>query len=151
MRLVATSSSQLAELNWPTRPLRLVVGFGGGSSPDFVARALAVPMAKALGQPVGVENHPGASGNIAADIVAKSTDRHTVGILINGNMTIGKVLNPATPYDPQRDLVPLSIICTAPEAMARPASARSATSAWNFSRPAPGSHPSTCPTRAIHR
>ncbi|BEP64487.1 tripartite tricarboxylate transporter substrate binding protein (plasmid) [Variovorax sp. V213] len=107
-----------ADLNWPTRPLRLVVGFGGGSSPDFVARVLAAPMAKALGQPVIVENHPGASGNIAADVVAKSTDRHTVGILINGNMTIAKILNPATSYDPQKDLMPLSIICTAPLVLA---------------------------------
>jgi tripartite-type tricarboxylate transporter receptor subunit TctC len=107
-------SEPAADLNWPTRPVRLVVGFGGGSSPDFVARVLAAPMAKALGQPVIVENHPGASGNIAADIVAKSTDRHTVGILINGNLTIAKVLNPATSFDPQKDLTPLSIICTAP-------------------------------------
>lgn len=75
-------------------------------------------MAKALGQPVIVENHPGASGNIAADVVAKSTDRHTVGILINGNMTIAKILNPATSYDPQKDLMPLSIICTAPLVLA---------------------------------
>ncbi|MET3373322.1 tripartite-type tricarboxylate transporter receptor subunit TctC [Variovorax boronicumulans] len=103
---------------WPTKPVRLVVGFGGGSSPDFVARVLAAPMAKRLGQPVIVENHPGASGNIAAAIVAKSTDMHTVGILINGNMTIAKVLNPATAYDPQKDLVPLSIICTAPLVLA---------------------------------
>jgi len=105
-------------LNWPTRPLRLVVGFGGGSSPDFVARVLATPMAKALGQPVIVENRSGASGNIAADIVAKSTDQHTIGILINGNMTIAKILNPALSYDPQKDLVPLSIICTAPLVLA---------------------------------
>ncbi|MDP9895017.1 tripartite-type tricarboxylate transporter receptor subunit TctC [Variovorax boronicumulans] len=113
-----SASARAPDLNWPTRPLRLVVGFGGGSSPDFVARVLAPSMAKALGQPVIVENHPGASGNIAADIVAKSTDRHTVGILINGNMTIAKVLNPATSYDPQKDLVPLSIICTAPLVLA---------------------------------
>ena len=116
--LAGAPSAHPAGLNWPTRPLRLVVGFGGGSSPDFVARILAAPMARALGQPVIVENHPGASGNIAADIVAKSTDRHTVGILINGNMTIAKILNPATSYDPQKDLVPLSIICTAPLVLA---------------------------------
>jgi len=113
-----SAAAPAAALGWPTKPVRLVVGFGGGSSPDFVARVLAAPMAKLLGQPVIVENHPGASGNIAADIVAKSTDRHTVGILINGNMTIAKILNPATSYDPQKDLVPLSIICTAPLVLA---------------------------------
>ncbi|WP_239143132.1 tripartite tricarboxylate transporter substrate binding protein [Variovorax sp. WS11] len=145
-----TSRTGIADLNWPTRPLRLIVGFGGGSSPDFVARALAVPMARALGQPVVVENHPGASGNIAADIVAKSTDRHTVGILINGNMTIAKILNPATPYDPQKDLVPLSIICTAPLVLATtPAvskadargfldAARAAGGRWSYGTPGIG-------------
>lgn len=113
-----SAAAPAAVQGWPTKPVRLVVGFGGGSSPDFVARVLAAPMAQRLGQPVIVENHPGASGNIAADIVAKSTDRHTVGILINGNMTIAKILNPATPYDPQKDLMPLSIICTAPLVLA---------------------------------
>lgn len=144
------SSTPPADLNWPTRPLRLIVGFGGGSSPDFVARALAIPMARALGTPVVVENHPGASGNIAADIVAKSTDKHTVGILINGNMTIAKVLNPATPYDPQKDLVPLSIICTAPLVLATTPevskahgrsfldTARAAGSTWSYGTPGIG-------------
>ena len=117
-RSSGTSGPPVEALNWPTRPVRLVVGFGGGSSPDFVARVLAEPLAKALGQPVIVENRPGASGNIAADIVAKSSDRHTVGILINGNMTIAKVLNPSISYDPQKDLMPLSIICTAPLVLA---------------------------------
>lgn len=138
------------KLNWPTRPVRLVVGFGGGSSPDFVARTLAIPMARALGQPVVVENHPGASGNIAAEIVAKSTDKHTVGILINGNMTIAKVLNPAAPYDPQKDLVPLSIICTAPLVLATTpqaskvdgadflAAARDAAGRWSYGSPGIG-------------
>ncbi|VTU41451.1 Bug family tripartite tricarboxylate transporter substrate binding protein [Variovorax sp. RA8] len=138
------------KLNWPTRPVRLVVGFGGGSSPDFVARTLAIPMARALGQPVVVENHPGASGNIAAEIVAKSTDKHTVGILINGNLTIAKVLNPAVPYDPQKDLVPLSIICTAPLVLATTpqaskadgadflAAARGAAGRWSYGSPGIG-------------
>ncbi|WP_440534678.1 Bug family tripartite tricarboxylate transporter substrate binding protein [Variovorax sp. YR566] len=144
------SSTRSADLNWPTRPLRLVVGFGGGSSPDFVARVLATPMAKALGQPVIVENHAGASGNIAADIVAKSTDKHTVGILINGNMTIAKILNPAIPYDPQKDLLPLSIICTAPLVLATTSevskadargfldAARAAGSHWSYGSPGIG-------------
>ena len=144
------TSTPPTNLNWPTRPVRLVVGFGGGSSPDFVARTLAIPMARALGQPVVVENHPGASGNIAAEIVAKSTDRHTVGILINGNMTIAKVLNPSTPYDPRKDLVPLSIICTAPLVLATTpdaskadgsaflAAARSAGRKWSYGSPGIG-------------
>lgn len=108
---------------WPTRPVRLLVGFPGGSTPDLVARTLAEPMARALGQPVVVENRTGAGGNIAADLVAKATDGHTLGVMINGNMTIAKLLNPATPYDPLRDLAPVSLIGTAPLLLAVPASA----------------------------
>ncbi|MEP6722088.1 MAG: tripartite tricarboxylate transporter substrate-binding protein [Variovorax sp.] len=146
----AQLASASAQLPWPIRPLRIVVGFAGGSSPDFVARTLAEPMARALGQPVVVENHPGASGNIAAAIVAKSTDRHTIGMLINGNMTIAKVLNPATPYDPQKDLVPVSLICTAPLMLAAPlgapgtdaraflAAARTGGSTWSYGTPGVG-------------
>lgn len=100
--------------HWPTRPVRLLVGFPGGSSPDLTARLLAEPLAQALGQPVIVENRPGASGNIATDLVAKSTDGHTLGVLINGNMTIAKLLNPRTPYDPLKDLTPISLIGSAP-------------------------------------
>jgi tripartite-type tricarboxylate transporter receptor subunit TctC len=92
----------------------MVVGFPGGSSPDLTARALAEPLSKALGQPVIVDNRPGASGNIAADIVAKATDGHTLGLMINGNLTIAKLLNPKTPYDPLKDLAPVSLIATAP-------------------------------------
>jgi tripartite-type tricarboxylate transporter receptor subunit TctC len=90
------------------------VGFPGGATPDLVARTIAEPLSKALGQPVIVDNKPGAGGNIAADQVAKATDDHTIGVLINGNMTIAKLLNPATPYDPVKDLQPISLIGTAP-------------------------------------
>ncbi|MDM7463383.1 MAG: tripartite tricarboxylate transporter substrate-binding protein [Tepidimonas taiwanensis] len=103
-----------AQGGWPSRPLRLVVGFPPGSSPDLTARALADPLAQALGQPVVVENRPGAGGNIAADVVARARDEHTLGLMINGNLTIAKLLNPATPYDPFTDLAPVSLIGTAP-------------------------------------
>jgi tripartite-type tricarboxylate transporter receptor subunit TctC len=109
--------------NWPTKPVRLLVGFPGGSTPDLVARTIAEPLSKALGQPVIVENKPGAGGNIAADMVAKATDNHTIGVLINGNMTIAKLLNPATPFDPLKDLAPVSLIGTAPLLLTAPATA----------------------------
>lgn len=99
---------------WPTKPLRIIVGFPGGSTPDLVARTIAEPLSKALGQPVLVENRVGAGGNIAGDAVAKATDDHTIGVMINGNMTIAKLLNPATPFDPLKAFQPLSLIGTAP-------------------------------------
>ena len=108
--------------DWPLKPVRLLVGFPAGSSPDLTARALAEPLGKALGQPVVVENKVGAGGNIAADAVAKATDGHTLGLMINGNMTIARILNPKVPYDPLKDLAPVSLIGTAPLVLAAPAS-----------------------------
>ena len=107
---------------WPTQTVRLVVGFPAGSSPDLTARALAEPLSKALGHNVIVENKVGAGGNIAADFVAKSTDGHTLGLMINGNMTIARILNPKVPYDPLKDLAPISLIGKAPLVLTVPAS-----------------------------
>ena len=108
---------------WPSQAIKLVVGFPAGSSPDLTARALAEPLGKALGQTVIVDNKVGAGGNIAADFVAKSTDGHTLGLMINGNMTIARILNPKVPYDPLKDLAPVSLIGTAPLLLAAPANA----------------------------
>jgi tripartite-type tricarboxylate transporter receptor subunit TctC len=100
--------------NWPTKPLRIVVGFPAGSVQDLSARALSESLAKILGQPVIVENKAGASGSIAGDLVAKGTDDHTVGIMNNTTLTVVKMLNPATPFDPARDLQPIALIGTQP-------------------------------------
>ena len=113
--------AQAADTAWPSQAIKLVVGFPAGSSPDLTARALAEPLGKALGQTVIVENKVGAGGNIAADHVAKSTDGHTLGLMINGNMTIARILNPRVSYDPLRELAPVSLIGTAPLLLTAPA------------------------------
>jgi tripartite-type tricarboxylate transporter receptor subunit TctC len=155
--LAALSSSALAQKSaraqaapWPTKAVRIMVGFPGGSTPDLVARTIAEPLSKALGQPVVVENRPGAGGNIAADVVAKATDNHTIGVMINGNMTIAKLLNPATPFDPLKDLAPISLIGTAPLLLTAPANApgnnaqdffvaaRNAGNQWSYGTPGIG-------------
>lgn len=105
---------------WPTKPLRIIVGFPAGSSPDLTARNFSEPLSKALGQPVVVENKVGAGGNIGADAVAKATDNHTIGLFINGNLTTAKLLNPKLPYDPQKDLAPLSLIGVSPLVLTAP-------------------------------
>jgi len=119
--LAALPAMGSASPQWPSRPVHLIVGFPAGSSPDLTARALAEPLGKALGQTVIVENKVGAGGNIAADAVAKATDGHTLGLMINGNMTIARILNPKVPYDPLKDLAPVSLIGTAPLLLAAPA------------------------------
>jgi tripartite-type tricarboxylate transporter receptor subunit TctC len=134
---------------WPSQPVKLVVGFPAGSSPDLMARTLAEPLAQALGQPVVVENRAGAGGNIAAAAVARATDDHTLGLMINGNLTIAKILNPATPYDPLTDLTPVSLIAVAPLVLTAPlsapadgaaffAAARQGGDRWNYGTPGVG-------------
>lgn len=135
---------------WPTRPVKLVVGFPGGSSPDLVARTLAEPLAKLLGQPVVVENKVGAGGNIGADAVARATDDHTLGVMINGNLTIAKMINPKATYDPLTELQPVSLIATAPLALAASvqtpgsngaeffAAARASGDTWSYGTPGIG-------------
>ena len=130
------------EAAWPTRPVRILVGFPGGSTPDMAARTLAEPLSKALGQPVIIENKPGASGNIAADQVAKATDDHTLGVVINGNLTSAKMLYAKLPYDPAKDFTPISLIATAPLVLVAPpnlpsgqeffSAARNGGSKWNY-------------------
>ncbi|PJI96352.1 tripartite-type tricarboxylate transporter receptor subunit TctC [Acidovorax sp. 69] len=118
----AKAVAAAAPLAWPTKPLKIIVGFPAGSSPDLTARTFSEPLSKALGQPVIVDNKVGAGGNIGADAVAKSRDDHTIGLMINGNMTIARLLNPAVPYDPLKDLAPLSLIGTSPLILTAPVS-----------------------------
>ena len=99
---------------WPTKPVRLLIGFPPGSVQDASARAISDALSKALGQPVMVENKSGASGTIAADMVAKSVDMHTFGVMNNSQLTIAKMLNPAIAYDPAVDLAPVALIGTTP-------------------------------------
>jgi tripartite-type tricarboxylate transporter receptor subunit TctC len=115
----ATVMAQSA--SWPTRAVRLIVGFPGGSTPDTAARTLAEGLAKVWGRPVVVEAKVGASGNIAADAVAKANDDHTLGVVINGNLTTSKLLNPKLSFDPAKDLLLLSLIATSPLVLVAPA------------------------------
>ena len=137
-----------AKTDWPSQPVHLLVGFPAGSSPDLTARALAEPMEKALGQPVIVDNKVGAGGNIAAQALAQARDGHTLSVMINGNMTIAKLLNPSVRYDPLKDLAPVSLIGVAPLVLVVPAgapsgqafldAARAAGSKWNYGSPGVG-------------
>lgn len=119
--LLCVAAPALAQtVAWPSKPVKILVGFPGGSTPDIAARALADALAKTWGQPVVVENRPGASGNVAADAVAKSTDDHTLGVVINGNLTSAKMLNPKLPYDPAKDFSLVSLLATAPLVLVTP-------------------------------
>jgi len=104
-------------IEWPTKPIRLLIGFPPGSVQDLSARSISEQLSKTLGQPVIVENKAGASGTIAADQVSKATDMHTFGVMNNSQLTIAKLLNPMAPYDPAVDLAPIALIGTTPMVM----------------------------------
>lgn len=116
--------------DWPTRPLRLIVGYASGSSPDVQARLLAEPLGRALGQPVIVENKGGASGNIGADAVAKASDGHTLGVIGNGPLTSSQYLYARLPYDPARDFAPIAMIGSAPLVWVAPRAAAADSTAY---------------------
>lgn len=101
---------------YPNRPVRMVVSFPPGTTPDTVARVVAPKMQEALGQPVVVENRAGAGGNVAADAVAKSApDGYTLLVSTNAAVATNKVLYENLPYDPERDLATISLLATAPQ------------------------------------
>jgi tripartite-type tricarboxylate transporter receptor subunit TctC len=107
---------------FPSRPLRLLVGFPAGGTSDVQARLVAAALEKSLGQPVVVENRPGAGGNIAVDAVAKSApDGHVFGAASVSNLAINPHLYRSMPYDPLKDLSALSLMAINPNMLvARP-------------------------------
>ena len=103
-----------AQPPFPSRPLRLVVAFPAGGPTDVIARVLAEPMARSLGQPIIVENRGGANGNIAADHVAKAEgDGHTM-LYNTSSIAISQALYRTLGYSLERDLAPVSLVAAAP-------------------------------------
>lgn len=100
---------------WPSRPIRLVVPFPPGSSPDLIARVVAEPLQAALGQPVAIDNRPGAGGNIGTAAVAHAEpDGHTLLFTIQGPLVTAPLLSRQLGYDPVRDLAPITLVATSP-------------------------------------
>jgi tripartite-type tricarboxylate transporter receptor subunit TctC len=104
---------------YPSRPVRLIVPFPAGSTPDIVGRALGQKLAEAWGQPVVVDNRPGAGANIgSAEAARAAADGYTLLIGSNGPIAINKALYANLPFDPVRDLKPLSLLAAAPQILA---------------------------------
>jgi tripartite-type tricarboxylate transporter receptor subunit TctC len=152
--LVASSIAlpRAAAQAFPSRPVRLVLGFPPGGSGDFVARALADEVGRLLGQPLVIENRPGAATNIASELVARAEpDGHT--LLMGGSFShsVNPALFAKLPYDPQRDFVPVTKLATLPTVFVVPASlpvatlqefvatARRQGAQWNFASAGIGS------------
>jgi tripartite-type tricarboxylate transporter receptor subunit TctC len=101
--------------DFPTRPIRLIAPYSAGGSTDFLARTVANSMSNILGQPVVVENRPGAGGMLAGDMTAKSpADGYTFMLTAAGIMTINQSIYKKMPFDPLKDLAPLTIAVRLP-------------------------------------
>jgi tripartite-type tricarboxylate transporter receptor subunit TctC len=118
--LAAAPASQAQE--YPTKPIRLLVPFPVGGAADIVARMLAADMSATLGKPVVVENRGGASGNIAMDAAARSAPDGYTLLLASASLAINKSLIKATPFDPEKDFTPISLVAMVPSVLLVPAS-----------------------------
>jgi tripartite-type tricarboxylate transporter receptor subunit TctC len=105
---------------WPSRPVTFIVPFAAGSTPDAIARLIANQLQEThKGATVVVENKPGASGNLGTDAVAKAKpDGSVIGISIGGPLAINTLLFSNLPYDPARDLVPITQLTSQPSILA---------------------------------
>src|SRR5262245_27166019 len=118
LAVVATALPAAAQ-NWPTKPVKLIVPFGAGSTPDVMGRLLTDYLQAKFNQPFVVENRPGASGNTGTDAVAKAEpDGHTVGVSILGPLGVNAILFGKLPYDPAKDLAFVTMLVTQPNALA---------------------------------
>src|SRR5688572_18251238 len=113
--LLAALGSAGGQDAYPNKPIRILVGYAAGGGNDIIVRVMQPEMQKGLGQPVVVENKPGAQGIIAAELAAKSPpDGYTLMMGPSGPMTINPATYSKLPYSPTRDFAPISMICSFP-------------------------------------
>jgi tripartite-type tricarboxylate transporter receptor subunit TctC len=104
---------------YPTKPIRIVVGFPPGGGNDIIARMVGAKIQESWGQPVVIDNKPGANSIIASELVAKSApDGYTLLVNATGGMSVNPVLYAKLPYDPLRDFVPISMVGSFPLVLA---------------------------------
>jgi tripartite-type tricarboxylate transporter receptor subunit TctC len=112
---VALAAPAAAQDAYPSRPIRIIVGYSAGGGNDIIVRVMQPELAKGLGQPIVVENRPGAQSIVAAEFVARApADGYTLLMGPSGPMTINPATYSKLPYHPQRDFAPISMICSFP-------------------------------------
>jgi len=108
--------------NYPHRPIRLIVGFAAGGGNDLFARLVGQKLSENIGQPVIIENKPGAGGRIAVEYVKNQpADGYTIMVAASGQMAIAAAIYPKLSYHPTRDFLPLTMIASFPLILAGPA------------------------------
>ncbi len=112
---IGAAQAPAAEPDWPRQPIHFVVPFPAGAITDLVARIVANKLSERLGQPIVIDNKPGASGEVGAEAVARAApDGYTMGLATASTHAIAPSLNPKLPYDPVKDFAPVSMIGDAP-------------------------------------
>ena len=103
---------------WPARPIKLIVPFPAGSSPDIIARVIGEPLGAALGQTVVIDNRAGAGGNIGTGAAARAEpDGYTFLFTIQGPLVTAPLLTKKLGYDPMKDLAPVTLVATSPNVL----------------------------------
>ena len=121
--MVASAPCIAAAEPWPVKPIRIVVTFPPGGQTDVVARLIQPYLEARLGQPVVIDNRPGAGGSIGVDAVAKAApDGYVIGVGPMGALAVNMSLQDKMPYDTLRDLAPVSLLTTTPFVLAAPPS-----------------------------
>jgi tripartite-type tricarboxylate transporter receptor subunit TctC len=143
-----------AQNNYPSRPIRLVVGFGAGGGNDIFARIVAAKLSDILGQPVVVENKPGAGGRLSAEFVSnQQADGYTLLVGASGAMSIAAAIYPDLKYHPTKTLTPLAMIASFPLIMvvgpANPSNTVKDLVEWAKQHPDMANYPSTSPAFTI--
>lgn len=111
--LVAAAPAQAAQI-YPSKPVRFLVGPGPGSGTDIMARAIALKLTERLGQAVVVDNRPGAGGTVAIAVAAKAAPDGYTLLFVSGSLVIHPFIYAKLPYDPVRDLAPVTLIANLP-------------------------------------
>ena len=106
---------QVSAQTYPNKPIKIVIPYGPGGAPDILGRLIGVKIQTSLGQPVVVENYPGAGGTIGTDFVAKAPpDGYTILVATTANLSISPHLYPKMPYNALKDFTPITLVANSP-------------------------------------
>lgn len=113
--LILVTSALAQAQDWPTRPIRFIVPYPPGGGTDIIARIVQDKLSKALGQPIIIDNHGGAAGNIGTDLAAKSAPDGYTFLFTLSSHTINPVVYEKLPFDIVRDFVPVTLVASLPQ------------------------------------
>jgi tripartite-type tricarboxylate transporter receptor subunit TctC len=152
--LAATAAPASAQTDFPTKPIRLILGFAAGGGNDIFARLVGAKASEILGQPVVVENRPGAGGRLSAEYVSNQpADGYTLLVGASGMMSIAAAIYPDLKYHPTKSFVPLSMIASFPLILVvsadNPSKNVKELVEWAKQHPDKANYPSTSPAFTI--